>query len=762
MFSFLSGIFANPLMVTGALAGSIPIVIHLLNRTRYKQVVWAAMHWLWASFKKTQRRIQVEQLLLLILRVLILVLLAMALARPALQQGVGLLSGRSAVHRVIVIDNSYSMGQRLGGRPMFERAKQVAEELTSKMALSDEVDVILANAGYDDVLTTANASRQDILNQIKAAQLSDGGSDLPRSVAAACRLLNDRGSKARREIVVVTDMTRNAWEQSAGQFRRVSGDDETAINKAFADPRGKPRIVLVRLRGEKDLDNIAAATLEADEKIVPINVDSQFVATVRGFTANPVKDVRVKLKVDGDEVSSQVIAALTPQKPESVTFHHVFSEAGSHHLTIELESDGDVLAVDNTAFAAIDVQEQVKVLCVDGQQRVGANSSEMDFFRQALAPSKSEEIQAGRMPLFPDVISDSALPEVILDDYRLVVLANVASVPPEKVAALEGFVKRGGALWIFPGDRTDPALYNKDLANLLPMPLGELTGSGDPSGEFDAISDKDIGHPALQKFKGIRGLPLNHLHVYRRYKLAQGAAAADPSVRTVLSLENGEILAVERRLGDQNGGRVLLFGTTADKAWNNLPAKNHYMPLMNFLALDLIQPAYLERNRSVGEKFTLQLPKQDLGLARREGLRLTDPSGESSTMDVLTEQFMAESTSIRRAGIYSLEVPGEKKRTAHFAANRNLEESDLAIMEDRELLAAIPTQVTPGDKGSFFGGSVTQDDIALPNDETGSIEDSIRKQGGSREIWRWLAGIVLAFLFIESILAKRFGDYSRA
>ncbi len=93
---FISSFFANPALVGGALAGSIPVVIHLLNRQRFKKVVWAAMHWLWASYKKSQRRLQIEQLILLLIRILVLVLLAFALARPALQQGMGLIAGRAA------------------------------------------------------------------------------------------------------------------------------------------------------------------------------------------------------------------------------------------------------------------------------------------------------------------------------------------------------------------------------------------------------------------------------------------------------------------------------------------------------------------------------------------------------------------------------------------------------------------------------------------------------------------------------------------
>jgi len=50
------------------------------------------MHWLLASFKKSSRRLQIEDLILLIMRILILVLLALALARPFLQES-GLLGG---------------------------------------------------------------------------------------------------------------------------------------------------------------------------------------------------------------------------------------------------------------------------------------------------------------------------------------------------------------------------------------------------------------------------------------------------------------------------------------------------------------------------------------------------------------------------------------------------------------------------------------------------------------------------------------------
>ena len=770
MFPFLSSFFANPLLLAGAAAGSIPIIIHLFNRQRYKKMIWAAMHWLWASYKKTQRRFQIEQLILLLIRILLIVLLAFALARPALQEGMGLLGGQSSIHRVIVLDNSYSMGQLVSGKPLFKKARELALELIEKLSINDEVDVLLANSGDDELAASTALRKQDVKNQVAAAVLSDEGTDIPRSIASACRVLNERKSKcARREIIVITDQTRAGWEHPDHQPRCVRGDDETAIAKAFSDSKSRPRIFICRLPGDKDPDNLASLGIEVDEKVVPARVEIQLVGTVISFSSAIQKNVKVKLNVDGEEAASEMIASIAPNKPETVNFRHIFADVGSHTASIEIESD--VLSSDNVAYLSIDVEDQMRVLCVDGEQRAEANASEMDYFRQALAPSKGDEIKAGAMPLFPEVISDSAFSEVNLDNYRLVVLGNVAMIPREKIQALEQFVRRGGSLWIFLGNRVDPLIYNMNMDAILPMAIGELVGNEGSEGPSESLDDKNIDHPAIAKFKGIKGLPLSHLHTFRRFKLIpkSGVQAGVPvmgsqpgvNVRPVLLYENGELAAVEQTLGE-NGGHVLLFGTTIDKAWNDWPCKNQYMPLMNHIALYLIQPSYLQRNRQVGENFIVQLQRQDLGAARREGIRLVGPDGESCNLEIITEQCRAESGPIRKAGVYTAQFPGEVRKTTHFVANRNTEESDLSVIDDREILSLISKDGESSlDQSGFFKMSITQADVELNGDDIKNIEEKLKKSGGSREIWRWLAGTVLALLFLESLLARRFGDFSR-
>ncbi|MCZ7648156.1 MAG: VWA domain-containing protein [Planctomycetota bacterium] len=761
MFAWLTGFFANPALLAGSAAGSIPIIIHLLNKQRYKRTWWAAMHWLWASMKKSHRRLRIEQLILLLIRVLILVLLALALARPALQEGMGLLGGRASIHRVIVLDNSYSMGLQVGGQTLFEKAKKLATQLVEDLNPGDEVDLLLVNSLVEDPRTASATKHSELARDIAAARLSDGTTHLPRGIAHACKLIKDRQSKnLRKEIVLLSDQTRNGWETGT-QPKKLESVEEQYLNEVLDDPKLTPKIWVVRLSPGNARENLAASALEIDEKVVTQGVETQIVARIENLGTAPANRVPLQLYVDGEQASREELALVEPHKPATVTFRHTFLQPGSHDLRVELPHDS--LAADDDAFLAVDVADQVKVLCVDGEQRSEPNASELDFLRQALSPARALEINAGKMPLQPEVISDGAFPDANLDDFRLVVLGNVALIPKEKIAVLEQYVRRGGSLWFWLGYRVDPALYNQDLGALLPCRLGEAVGSGSSDDRnADKLDEKAIDHPAISKFQNIKGLPLNQLQVFRRFKLLPKEKEDEQkSVRTVLSYENGDPAAVEWKLGE---GRVLLFGTTADTAWTNWPTKNHYMPLVNFVALHLIQPEHLQRNRMVGEPFLYRLKREEFGIVRREGLKLQDPDGEPVAMDIDTEAQRAFSRPTRRAGIYSAEVPGEESlRAIHFAANRVVEEeSDLDTIEDAEIQAYLPSRPDEQpERGRLFDAPLLKHQIEFLGEEFADVKEALKKHKAGKEVWRWLIVSVLLLLLAESLLAMRFGNYQK-
>src|SRR3954468_2023007 len=78
----MEALFTNPLtMVAGGAMVSAPIIIHLINRMRFRRVKWAAMEFLLKAQKRMRRKLIIEQLILLLLRCLLVFLVGLLLAR---------------------------------------------------------------------------------------------------------------------------------------------------------------------------------------------------------------------------------------------------------------------------------------------------------------------------------------------------------------------------------------------------------------------------------------------------------------------------------------------------------------------------------------------------------------------------------------------------------------------------------------------------------------------------------------------------------
>src|SRR6185369_11807364 len=97
--------FLNPwAMVAGGALISAPILIHLINRMRFKRVRWAAMEFLLKSQKRNRRRLIIEQLILLALRILLVLLAGILLARFLGFAFAGFFGPQNTVH-VVVLDD---------------------------------------------------------------------------------------------------------------------------------------------------------------------------------------------------------------------------------------------------------------------------------------------------------------------------------------------------------------------------------------------------------------------------------------------------------------------------------------------------------------------------------------------------------------------------------------------------------------------------------------------------------------------------------
>src|SRR5437868_6791457 len=129
-------------MAAGGALISSPILIHLINRMRFKRLRWAAMEFLLKSQKRNRRRLIIEQMLLLMLRCLLVVLATLLVARFA-GFSFGMNQAKDTTH-LLLVDDTLSMNDRWKevdqSRDCFEVGKAEVEKIAKNLSQSTRND----------------------------------------------------------------------------------------------------------------------------------------------------------------------------------------------------------------------------------------------------------------------------------------------------------------------------------------------------------------------------------------------------------------------------------------------------------------------------------------------------------------------------------------------------------------------------------------------------------------------------------------------
>jgi hypothetical protein len=205
--------FLNPILLFGLAGVSVPIIIHLLNRRQIQRVPWAAMRFLQASVENNQRRLQIEDLILLLLRVLLIALIAIALARPALNAAAGLF-GQPASATLLLIDHSYSMSQTTGVSSRFDIAKRAAGAIVQSLPSGSSVAVWMAGDSFQPVIAEPSRDLAQARKTIEALKPADRATDLLPAIRQGLEMLK-RSQSASRDLYIITDGQQTGFRQLA-------------------------------------------------------------------------------------------------------------------------------------------------------------------------------------------------------------------------------------------------------------------------------------------------------------------------------------------------------------------------------------------------------------------------------------------------------------------------------------------------------------------------------------------------------------------
>lgn len=734
--------FVHPAILGGLALASLPVIIHLLNRRRFKMMEWAAMDFLLQAAVRNRRRVRLENLLLLLLRTLMVLLLVGAVARPFSSREnalAGLLGGEGATERLILLDDSHSMRAGQGNQGAFDSAKQAIRRLVERLhdeRSPDAVTLVLGSRprGGDDLfarVAVASANARRMLDRLDELRPSDGSLDL---VGALDALLENAVPEGSRVLLhIVSDFRRRDWSDADGTMRP---DVREALAR-FAEA-GEVRLLDV---GAAAVQNVGVTALEARDRAVVLGVPATFVATVRNHGPDRVANPQVTFSFGGQAlVPERIEATLEPGEERQVAKEFTFRDEGP--AVVSARTLTDVLPGDDERRLVVEVRRTMRFLLVDGEPAPEDFRGETDFLAAALAPPG--DVSSG---IAVDPVADLAFSGRELDGYDGVFLCNVYRLPEERLAKLEEYVRGGGGLVMFLGDQVDPAIYNATFhgrgaeagKRLLPVALLDVEGSSDG---YVHLAAPAADHPVVRFLRGMNEIVFRTVSV-RHWIAVRPPQEAEAKVLLSYADDAGSPALVEKGFGE---GRVLLFTTAADLEWSNFPHSILYLALLQECARYVVRPDAGDRTRLVDEALSI-----DFDPARMQRVASLLPPAEAGGAPVqlsLAEDKARGKLAFRydrtgTAGVYTfrLKSPAGEEFREPRACNIDPTEGDLRRADLARVAAALPglRVERAGDENALDAG-----------------------EGDRTEFWRTILYALLLCAALESVLAWRFGHHAAA
>jgi hypothetical protein len=705
--------FLAPLMLVGTIAIAVPIAIHLIGRKRARPVKFAALDFLMATKRKTARRLRLRERLLLVVRAIACLVVAIALAKPYTsceRRGPQVTRGPQAA--VLVIDDSFATGYQLDGRPWIRRASEEARRILAQLGPEAEVAIMRASEGAD-LPTELTRDHLRLRDQLIALEPSARPADTSRALASAAQLLA-ASSHVRRTVFLISLIAKSG----------LHGES----------PWGKdgPTLATIDVRPSK-LPNLAVTALHVEPDPAAGSRGVAFDAEVGNFS-----DARAKVELQlaiADRVVARGTLEVGPGEHKSKRFLATLP-AGARATDASVSLAGDALAIDDRRWVRATLRDEVRVLLVDGDPRTVRLDDELFYLEAALRPGDREDsgtvVHAITAEELGGIVAKprtaNAPPTIDLNDFDVVVLANVAALPSDQVASLAAWVRAGGGLLVAPGDRVDPSAYDRTMLPLLPQslrdPIDMTWGASVDDRDSRALHlvKWEADHPIFIPFS--KDAPeLAHAKFYKIALLGPTTSTADRKV--LARFTNGAAALVEGSIG---AGRTLLFTSTLDRDWNDLAIHRGFLPLVQQTVRHLARKHMLggDADHLVGS--SVVLPTSDL-----KKLEVRGPDGVGA---VFEGDRIAGRSSVRYArtdhpGIYR--VLG----TDASGSTRDRDELDFVVNVDphgSDLTAAPPS--------------------ALPASGTGSIGEPADSQRRV-ELWHALAAIILLLLVAEGVLVQR-------
>lgn len=332
MISFLnSGI----LFLASAIA--VPVLIYLFAKKKPNKLIFSSIRFIKQSQQKQKRKINLKNLLLLIIRILIILFTILALSRPAIKSKY---LDKSSKHPktgiAVIIDNSYSMNYLVDTQTELEKAKLIAHQINEMIGDDDNTILLTLNNNWNQIQGEMGFGKlnKELIDEIEISAQIVPIQDILKQ--AEEKLITTH--LPNKEIYFITDMQKQELP------------DKLEFPTFF-----------IPTSDVFERNNISCVNAEVKHEIVGKTMKKQIEVTLVNHSKNDQQDVVYELFIDGNTVA-QKATDLLPEQNKKLKFAIEMQTPGWHSGFASVKNER--LLFDNKSYFSfyIDNNPQVAVI----------------------------------------------------------------------------------------------------------------------------------------------------------------------------------------------------------------------------------------------------------------------------------------------------------------------------------------------------------------------------------------------------------------
>ena len=516
--------FLQQSLLWGLLGVSIPIIIHLLNRRRYRTVQWAAMEFLLKASRESRGKKKLKYIIILTCRALAIAALIFAIARPLVG---GFLSwGGSNIDTVILIlDRSSSMEQIAENGDESKRLSAIKSVQLSLQSLNNPKLILIDSASAQP----QSIPSPDALSELSAAAATDTKASISALISNAIDHIAEN-SLGSTEIWLASDLQQSDWAPDDGRW--------DAIRAGLADLPQQTTLRIIAM-GSAVTDNTAIRTLSATR------INNELALEIEIIRSDSIisSTIPVTYSINGNRSSETII--FDGQSYKYTKNLALGNREGEGHGFIAIPSDANPR--DNVSFFAYGEGTPAKTYLISegGESNTwlslaaappGLNDNEC----RLLSPQQADQIDWAGATL---IIWQAALPAGPIAQQ------------------LNQYIETGGAALMLPP-------RGESENSFLGIQWGDLLTS--PQGQYFIIDDWNRADGPLRNGIEGTGIPASKLKAIKRRDIIG-------EYTTLAAWSDEKPFLIRRVIGD---GTAIFVASLPDYTWSNLADADVLLPVV--------------------------------------------------------------------------------------------------------------------------------------------------------------------------------------